>query len=272
MSSLSTRPVGEVVAALRAEDRDLLLALFAQMRSGRGFLNDLSPTPDVTARIDQPTLVIATHAPTGASRLPTLGRLPAPSATPNSSKAARIPTSSGSGPTGRQSLSGSGCSSIPTHRRRRTSTLRRLTRHAHERSQARTARWHVHFHRPCGPRPPRWRWLASCSRRSPPDPPSPASAQAWHLPSCAVAVAASGLVELGDLLRAGVLVLSAEEPEPWGAQVRQLVDQVADLVCGADHSAAQSSLAARLDQSQEHRAETATPPHRLPSKCANVES
>jgi hypothetical protein len=57
MRSLSTRPVGEVVAALRAEDRDLLLALFAQMRSGRGFLNDLRPTPDVTARIDQPTLV-----------------------------------------------------------------------------------------------------------------------------------------------------------------------------------------------------------------------
>lgn len=65
MSSLSTRPVGEVVAALRAEDRDLLLALFAQMRSGRGFLNDLRPTPDVTARIDQPTLVIATRTDGG---------------------------------------------------------------------------------------------------------------------------------------------------------------------------------------------------------------
>ena len=65
MSRLSTRPVGEVVAALRAEDRELLLALFAQMRSGRGFLNDLRPTPDVTARIDQPTLVIATRTDGG---------------------------------------------------------------------------------------------------------------------------------------------------------------------------------------------------------------
>lgn len=65
MSGLSTRPVGEVLAALRAEDRDQLLALFAQMRSGRGFLNDLRPTPDVTARIDQPTLVIATRTDGG---------------------------------------------------------------------------------------------------------------------------------------------------------------------------------------------------------------
>jgi pimeloyl-ACP methyl ester carboxylesterase len=61
LRSLSTRPVDEVVAALRAEDRAMLLALFAQMRSGRGFLNDLRPTPDITARIDQPTLVIATR-------------------------------------------------------------------------------------------------------------------------------------------------------------------------------------------------------------------
>jgi pimeloyl-ACP methyl ester carboxylesterase len=65
MGSLSTRPVGEVVAGLRAEDRDLLLALFTRMRSGRGFLNDLRPTPDVTARIDQPTLVIATRTDGG---------------------------------------------------------------------------------------------------------------------------------------------------------------------------------------------------------------
>jgi pimeloyl-ACP methyl ester carboxylesterase len=65
LRSLSTRPVDEVVAALRAEDRAMLLALFAQMRSGRGFLNDLRPTPDVTARIDQPTLVIATRTDGG---------------------------------------------------------------------------------------------------------------------------------------------------------------------------------------------------------------
>jgi pimeloyl-ACP methyl ester carboxylesterase len=65
MRSLSTRPADEVVTALRTEDRDLLLALFTHMRSGRGFLNDLRPTPDVTARIDQPTLVIATRTDGG---------------------------------------------------------------------------------------------------------------------------------------------------------------------------------------------------------------
>jgi pimeloyl-ACP methyl ester carboxylesterase len=65
LRSLSTRPASEVVAALRPEDRAALLALFAQMRSGRGFLNDLRPTPDITARIDQPTLVIATPTDRG---------------------------------------------------------------------------------------------------------------------------------------------------------------------------------------------------------------
>ena len=65
MGSLSTRPVGEVVAALSAEDRDRVLGLFGQMRSGRGFLNDLRPTPDVTARVGQPTLVIATRTDRG---------------------------------------------------------------------------------------------------------------------------------------------------------------------------------------------------------------
>jgi pimeloyl-ACP methyl ester carboxylesterase len=65
LRSLSTRPARDVVAALRSEDRAALLALFAQMRSGRGFLNDLRPTPDITARIDQPTLVIATPTDRG---------------------------------------------------------------------------------------------------------------------------------------------------------------------------------------------------------------
>jgi pimeloyl-ACP methyl ester carboxylesterase len=65
LRNLSTRPVDEVVAALSDDDRGMLLALFAQMRSGRGFLNDLRPTPDVTARIDQPTLVIATRTDRG---------------------------------------------------------------------------------------------------------------------------------------------------------------------------------------------------------------
>jgi pimeloyl-ACP methyl ester carboxylesterase len=65
LGSLSTRPAGDVAAALRAEDRAILLALFAQMRSGRGFVNDLDPAPDITARIGQPALVIATRADRG---------------------------------------------------------------------------------------------------------------------------------------------------------------------------------------------------------------
>jgi pimeloyl-ACP methyl ester carboxylesterase len=65
LGSLSTRPASEVIAALRDVNRAMLLALFARMRSGRGFLKDLRPTPDVTARIDQPTLVIATRTDRG---------------------------------------------------------------------------------------------------------------------------------------------------------------------------------------------------------------
>ncbi len=61
LGALSTLPAREVVAALRTEDRALLVAMFSRMRSGRGFLNDLRPTPDVTADVGQPTLVIATR-------------------------------------------------------------------------------------------------------------------------------------------------------------------------------------------------------------------
>jgi pimeloyl-ACP methyl ester carboxylesterase len=63
LGGLSTLPARDVVAALRAEDRAWLLALFARMRSGRGFLNDLHATPDATAaaEVGQPTLVIATR-------------------------------------------------------------------------------------------------------------------------------------------------------------------------------------------------------------------
>jgi pimeloyl-ACP methyl ester carboxylesterase len=61
LRGLTTQPVRDVVAALRAEDRATLLALFSRMRSGRGFLNDLHPTRDATADVGQPTLVIATR-------------------------------------------------------------------------------------------------------------------------------------------------------------------------------------------------------------------
>jgi pimeloyl-ACP methyl ester carboxylesterase len=65
LRSLSTRPAGEVLARLSTADRVLLLSLFTQMRSGQGFLNDLRPTPDITAGISQPTLVIATRTDRG---------------------------------------------------------------------------------------------------------------------------------------------------------------------------------------------------------------
>ena len=65
MSSLSTLPVRQAVAGLSRQDHDRLLALFARMRSGQGFVHDLRPTPDITSGIDQPTLVIATRADGG---------------------------------------------------------------------------------------------------------------------------------------------------------------------------------------------------------------
>jgi pimeloyl-ACP methyl ester carboxylesterase len=61
LGQLSTLPVRQVMAVLRPEDRATLHALFCQMRSGRGFLNDLRPTPDLTAGVNQPTLVIGTR-------------------------------------------------------------------------------------------------------------------------------------------------------------------------------------------------------------------
>jgi pimeloyl-ACP methyl ester carboxylesterase len=65
LRGLTTRPVREVMADLRAEDRATLIALFSRMRSGRGFLNDFRPTPDPTAEVCQPTLVIATRSDGG---------------------------------------------------------------------------------------------------------------------------------------------------------------------------------------------------------------
>ncbi|MGI5143813.1 alpha/beta fold hydrolase [Streptomyces sp. CA-106110] len=61
LRDLSTLPVRDVVAALRAQDRATLVALFSRMRSGSGFINDLQPAPDVTTEVGQPTLVIATR-------------------------------------------------------------------------------------------------------------------------------------------------------------------------------------------------------------------
>ncbi len=58
---LSTEPPAKVLAALRDDDRATLVALFAHMRSGSGFVNDLRATPDVTRDITQPVLVIASR-------------------------------------------------------------------------------------------------------------------------------------------------------------------------------------------------------------------
>jgi pimeloyl-ACP methyl ester carboxylesterase len=64
LGGLSTRPAGQVLAGLSAEQRATLVALFSRMRSGRGFTNDLRDLgrrPDVTPEVAQPTLVIASR-------------------------------------------------------------------------------------------------------------------------------------------------------------------------------------------------------------------
>lgn len=61
MGSLSTLPARDVMAGLEPRQRTALVTLFSGMRSGRGFVNDLRATPDLTADVSQPTLVIATR-------------------------------------------------------------------------------------------------------------------------------------------------------------------------------------------------------------------
>jgi pimeloyl-ACP methyl ester carboxylesterase len=65
LGGVSTGPGASVAAGLRADERDTLRALFSAMRSGRGFVNDLRPTPDMTAAVPQPALVIASRADGG---------------------------------------------------------------------------------------------------------------------------------------------------------------------------------------------------------------
>ncbi|MEV5534134.1 alpha/beta fold hydrolase [Streptomyces prunicolor] len=67
LRDLTLLPVRDVVAGLRPEDRERLLALFSRMRSGRGFtrdLKELATTGDLlgdAGRVSQPALVIATR-------------------------------------------------------------------------------------------------------------------------------------------------------------------------------------------------------------------
>jgi pimeloyl-ACP methyl ester carboxylesterase len=65
LGQLSTLPARQAVAALDPGTRASVLALFGQMRSGSGFVNDLRAAPDLTADVNQPTLVIATRHDAG---------------------------------------------------------------------------------------------------------------------------------------------------------------------------------------------------------------
>ena len=47
-------PARLAMASLFAEDRASLVAHLSCMQSGHGFINDLCPTPDVTADVGQP--------------------------------------------------------------------------------------------------------------------------------------------------------------------------------------------------------------------------
>jgi pimeloyl-ACP methyl ester carboxylesterase len=60
LRDLSSEPVDVVLANLDNQQRETLRALFSQMRSGRGFLNDLR-RPSGTPAITVPTLVVASR-------------------------------------------------------------------------------------------------------------------------------------------------------------------------------------------------------------------
>lgn len=61
LSSLSTMRPGVAYERLNAAERETLIDLLARMRSGRGFINDLRTTEDVTRDVTQPTLVVASR-------------------------------------------------------------------------------------------------------------------------------------------------------------------------------------------------------------------
>jgi pimeloyl-ACP methyl ester carboxylesterase len=63
MSSLSTLPVRRVLEDLTGTEKRELTAIFASMRSGSGFLNDVRHPvdPELERRVVQPTLVAASR-------------------------------------------------------------------------------------------------------------------------------------------------------------------------------------------------------------------
>jgi pimeloyl-ACP methyl ester carboxylesterase len=65
LGGLSTRPGPAALTGVSAADERMLLALFAAMRSGGGFLRDLRPAPDLCAAVRQPALVVATRSDGG---------------------------------------------------------------------------------------------------------------------------------------------------------------------------------------------------------------
>lgn len=65
LGALSRRPARELLATLSDRDRAHMVELFSRMRSGAGFLADLRPSPDLTAEVTQPTLVVASRADAG---------------------------------------------------------------------------------------------------------------------------------------------------------------------------------------------------------------
>jgi pimeloyl-ACP methyl ester carboxylesterase len=61
LASLTLKPGREVLASLEPADRATVTALFAAMRSGAGFLNDLAECPNTAGEVAQPTLLVATR-------------------------------------------------------------------------------------------------------------------------------------------------------------------------------------------------------------------
>lgn len=61
LGSLTLKSGRDVLATLEPADRATVTALFAGMRSGAGFLNDLAEYPDTAGEVAQPTLLVATR-------------------------------------------------------------------------------------------------------------------------------------------------------------------------------------------------------------------
>ena len=65
LRDLTTKSVGAVVAALDPDRRTQIVELFAHMRSGHGFLNDLQQLRDpsvAAAQVSQPALIVASRS------------------------------------------------------------------------------------------------------------------------------------------------------------------------------------------------------------------